>query len=233
MRLHLIRHGQSRNNAEFARTVGPRGLGYPGRVPDPELTALGHRQAATLADAVRAGRTPLSLTHLYSSLTVRAVQTVAPLADALDLPVVLRDDAYEVGGVHHHDLDADTRHPVPGRSVRELSAMCPSVVAPSAVDPDVPWHGGFETVDDALPRARRLLADLCAAHAGTNDVVGLVSHQHFGQFVLAAVLGLGGPPWRRFRIDNTAHVAIDFSVAQPQIEWVNRSDHLSLCDVTN
>ena len=64
-------------------------------------------------------------------------------------------------------------------------------------------------------------------------MVGLVSHQYFGQFVLAAVLGLGGPPWRRFRIDNTAHVAIDFVGAHPQIAWVNRCDHLAPCDVTN
>jgi 2,3-bisphosphoglycerate-dependent phosphoglycerate mutase len=196
MRLYLIRHGQSQNNAVLAATVGLSEYGYPGRVPDPALTTLGHRQAAALADAVRAGRTPLPLTHLYSSFTLRAVQTAAHLADALDLPVVLRQDSHEVGGVHRHDLATDTRHPAIGHSIRQLQHICPRAVAATGSDPCIPWHGGFETEDDALPRAQRMLTALRATHGSTGDIVGLVTHQHFSQFVLAAVLGITGPPWR-------------------------------------
>jgi 2,3-bisphosphoglycerate-dependent phosphoglycerate mutase len=232
MRLHLIRHGQSANNALFMASGGVR-TGYPGRVPDPSLTDLGHRQAAALAEAIRDARTPLALTHLYSSLTLRAVQTAAHLADALDLPVALRDDLHEVGGIHRFDVATGTRHAVTGQSIRQLQDLCPRVVATTGVDRDVPWYGGFETEDDALPRARGLLAGLRQAHSRTDDVVGLVTHQHFSQFLLAGVLGLTRPPWPRFRIDNTAHVAIDLTEADPEVLWVNRCDHLPPDQITN
>jgi 2,3-bisphosphoglycerate-dependent phosphoglycerate mutase len=237
MRLYLIRHGQSANNAFFTangaahRTADTQG--YPGRVPDPALTPQGHQQAAALAEAIRAGRTLLPLTHLYSSLTLRAVQTATYLADALDLPVRLRADLYEVGGVHRFDTATGTRHAMAGHSIRQLKVGCPRAVATADSDQDLPWHGGFETEDDALPRARRLLTDLRRIHGGSTDAVGLVTHQHFGQFLLADVLGISGPPWRRFRIDNTAHVAIDFTRPDPEVHWVNRSDHLSPREVSN
>jgi 2,3-bisphosphoglycerate-dependent phosphoglycerate mutase len=232
MRLYLIRHGQSLNNAAYSDTEGGYAFGSPGRVADPELTPLGHRQAAALARAVRDGRAPLPLTHLYSSRILRAVRTAAHLADALDLTVVLRDDAHEVGGIHHQDPSARTRRPATGLSIDQLQLVSPRVVAPAGSNPADAWHGGFETVDDALPRAHRLLADLATVHGGTGDHVGLVTHQHFSQFILAAVLGLTGPPSPSFRLDNTAHVSLDLTPADPQIHWVNRCDHLAAADVT-
>jgi 2,3-bisphosphoglycerate-dependent phosphoglycerate mutase len=233
MRLYLFRHGQSQNNAAFAGAPDGYRFGNPGRVPDPELTPLGHRQAAALADAIRTGRLPVSLTRLYSSRTLRAVQTAAHLADALDLPVVLREDTHEVGGIHRQDPATGTRHPQTGLSIRRLQDVCPRATAPAGIDPCLPWHGGFESQDDAPARARQLLDDLSATHGNSGDVVGLVAHQHFGQFVLAAVLGIAGPPWPRFRIDNTAHVAIDLTRPTPEIHWVNRHDHLAPDDVSN
>ena len=233
MRLYLIRHGQSLNNAAFRDPAGGYVFGSSGRVPDPALTPLGHRQAEALARAVRDGRTPLPLTHLYSSRFLRAVQTAAHLADVLDLPIALREDAHEVGGIHHQDPATRTRHPATGLSITRLQVVSPRVVAPAGSDPADAWHGGFETVDDALPRARRLLGELLTAHSGSGDRVGLVTHQHFSQFILASVLGITGPPWPNFRIDNTAHVSLDVTPVDPQIHWVNRSDHLAATDVTN
>jgi 2,3-bisphosphoglycerate-dependent phosphoglycerate mutase len=233
MRIYLIRHGQSANNAVYAASGGLVAGGYPGRVPDPTLTRQGHLQAACLAEAIRDSRVPLALTHLYCSLTLRAVQTVAYLADALELPVGLRDDLHEVGGIHRFDLADGSRHPVAGLSIRDLREVCPRVVATAENDQDRPWRGGFETEADALPRARRLLSFLQQTHGRTGDVVGLVTHQYFSQFLLAEVLGLTGPPWRRFRIDNTAHVAIDFTGPHPQVDWVNRCDHVHPDQVSN
>ena len=46
-RIVLIRHGESANNAAYAAT----GL-RTGRVAEPELTAVGHRQAAALGEAL-------------------------------------------------------------------------------------------------------------------------------------------------------------------------------------
>jgi 2,3-bisphosphoglycerate-dependent phosphoglycerate mutase len=63
--------------------------------------------------------------------------------------------------------------------------------------------------------------------------VTVVSHQYFSQFVLAAALGWGGPPWRRFRIDNTGHLSLRLDDGHARVDWVNRVDHLDPADVTN
>ena len=53
MQFYFIRHGQSENNALWERTGSSEG-----RSEDPELTALGHRQAKRLAQFLRQVRTP-------------------------------------------------------------------------------------------------------------------------------------------------------------------------------
>ena len=73
-RVLLIRHGESRGNAE--RRFG-------GHTPTP-LSELGHRQAEATARALAAER----VTALYSSDLLRAVQTAEPLARATGLEII-------------------------------------------------------------------------------------------------------------------------------------------------
>ena len=242
MQIVLVRHGQSTNNHLYETSVRVEDIGAPterrwhrGRVPDPPLTDLGVRQAEALGAALCVGRAPFAPTHLYASLTARAVQTARPLAEATGLPVVLRADAYEVGGIHYYDPDARVRRARPGATLRDLQRHCPAAVPEPGIfgDPDAPWDGGLEQDDAcALPRARGLLDSLRAAH-GPDDVAVVVSHQYFSQFVIAALFGFGGPPWRRFRVDNTAHLAILVDGGRTSVEWVNRCDHLDPADMTN
>ena len=72
-RVLLVRHGQSRGNAE---------LRFGGHSPTP-LSELGHRQAEATARALVKER----VTALYSSDLLRAVQTAEPLARATGLDV--------------------------------------------------------------------------------------------------------------------------------------------------
>lgn len=72
-RVLLIRHGQSEGNAE--RRFG-------GHTPTP-LSALGRRQAEAAARALELE----SITAIYSSDLLRAVETAAPLAAALNLQI--------------------------------------------------------------------------------------------------------------------------------------------------
>jgi 2,3-bisphosphoglycerate-dependent phosphoglycerate mutase len=248
VQLVLVRHGQSSNNALYAEAVAAEraantavrraaaDLRYlRGRVADPPLSALGVRQAQTLGAAFRSGGAPFTPTHLYASPTMRAVQTVSPLAEATSLRVVLHPDAYEVGGVHLFDPQTGTRQARPGATFQELRERCPVIETTPGLFPasDQPWSGGLETHDEqALPRAQRLLTALRAAH-GHDDVVLLVSHQHFSQFVIAAVLGYAAPPGQRFRIDNTGHLSFRLDDGPGRIDWVNRVDHLDPADITN
>ncbi|MDT7952203.1 MAG: histidine phosphatase family protein [Acetobacteraceae bacterium] len=73
----LLRHGQSEFNLHFSRTRIDPGI------EDPHLTPLGHEQAERAAvELAGAG-----LRRIVVSPYTRALQTAAPIARALDLPV--------------------------------------------------------------------------------------------------------------------------------------------------
>lgn len=222
MQLLLIRHAQSANNLLYQQTGAKAG-----RHPDPPLTPLGHRQAQALADHLRPQGGPLALTHLHASLTVRAMQTAAPLARALGLPVHAHADAHEVGGLYWGAWDGE-RGPTPGETPAGLRAHCPGLRWPDHLPPDAPWDGGFEVEHPAVHagRARRLLGDLRARH-GPDDRVGLVTHQLFAQFLIAALLGSDLPRLpATLRVNNTATCAFDLRGDTVRVGWINRHDHL-------
>ncbi len=72
-RLYLVRHGQSAGNAEGR---------FGGHSPTP-LSELGVKQARVTAERLAKER----ISIIYSSDLHRAVQTAAPLAELLDLPI--------------------------------------------------------------------------------------------------------------------------------------------------
>ena len=73
----LLRHGQSEFNLHFTATRRDPGIN------DPKLTELGHQQAEAAAEAL--AREPIR--RILCSPYTRALQTVAPVAKRLGLPV--------------------------------------------------------------------------------------------------------------------------------------------------
>ena len=73
----LLRHGQSEFNLHFTRTRQDPGI------EDPRLTPLGHEQAEAAAERL-AGE---GIGRIMASPYTRALQTAAPLARRLGLPV--------------------------------------------------------------------------------------------------------------------------------------------------
>ncbi len=73
----LLRHGQSEFNLHFAATRRDPGI------IDPKLTELGHAQARHAAEAL-AGE---PIRRIISSPYTRALQTAAPIARRLNLPI--------------------------------------------------------------------------------------------------------------------------------------------------
>ncbi|WP_043835216.1 histidine phosphatase family protein [Muricoccus aerilatus] len=73
----LLRHGQSEFNLHFNATRQDPGI------EDPRLTPLGHEQAEAAAEALAAQ----GVTRILASPYTRALQTAAPLARRLGLPV--------------------------------------------------------------------------------------------------------------------------------------------------
>jgi len=88
MELILVRHGQP-------AWSDPHGRGRN----DPDLTELGHQQARRAARRLADAEDLPGLgdiDRLYASPAVRAQQTAAPIADALDLPIITLDWLWEV-----------------------------------------------------------------------------------------------------------------------------------------
>jgi broad specificity phosphatase PhoE len=75
----LLRHGQTVFNAHFAATRRDPGI------VDPTLTPLGHQQAVRAAEALAGER----IRRIIASPYTRALQTAAPLARRLGLPVAI------------------------------------------------------------------------------------------------------------------------------------------------
>ncbi len=230
--LLLIRHAQSGNNLLWERTGASRG-----RSPDPEITDLGREQAAALARALADGHYGVRPTHLYTSLMLRAVQTAAPIAESLDLPLIGHRESYEVyGPVEFDPEDPERQWPHPGTGRRQLGRVSPRLVWPDAgMSPDASqdtdgwWSGPVERMDQVPDRARRVVAGLVEAHGGTGHLVALVTHGTFTQFLLRELLGITQMTgW--MGITNTA-VSLFRSVAPADeltlAAWVNRFDHLA------
>jgi broad specificity phosphatase PhoE len=94
----LLRHGQSEFNLHFTATRKDPGI------PDPKLTPLGHEQAkAAAADLADQG-----LRRIFASPYTRALQTAAPIAARLGLPVLVNPLVRE-----RYAFSCDIGSPVP------------------------------------------------------------------------------------------------------------------------
>ncbi|GAA5437237.1 histidine phosphatase family protein [Deinococcus aquaticus] len=178
MKLLLIRHAQSQNNV-----IEDRPDYAQARQPDPPLTAHGHASARQFAQDADLG----SVTHLYTSLMLRAVQTAAPIAARLNLPAHGLELAYEYGDLTTGPAGGFT--PVTGSDHATLRTHCPALLWPAHLHGQ-PWHGGAEPWQEPLfhARATQVLTDLRARHPG-QDRVALITHHDFAGALIRAALG--------------------------------------------
>jgi 2,3-bisphosphoglycerate-dependent phosphoglycerate mutase len=225
MHLLLIRHGESVNNALYTDTHD-----WSARVADPELTPRGQEQAARLADRFADGTLPHP--HiLLTSLMRRAVQTAAPLAEALDLPLQGDLLLHEVHGMY--ESTEDSPHPHAGSPASVLQACSPRLILPSDVGDDGWYHRPFETPAIAWKRARLVINQLTARYGETDHLVAAVTHSWFMQYLMRAVIGWPAPDdgnlTSYFMLNTTASVFLSFpGLNSPtEIRWVNRTDHLT------
>ncbi len=234
VRLLIIRHGESSNNLLHSTTGS-----FEGRSPDPELTELGRRQAEALARAMLDGDQPAP-DILYCSLMLRAVQTAAPIADALRISITGHLEAYECGGPY----EGSPQHPKPhpGAPAQRLLAESSRLVLPDGVD-GTGWYRGHGEDDPArAARGRRVIDGLLDRHQGHDVLVGVVCHEWISQHLIRAALGFDAKdgiaePW--FGLSNTGTTLIDMERPVPMTEalhdggpmervlvWHNQTRHL-------
>ncbi|HEV2706754.1 MAG TPA: histidine phosphatase family protein [Pyrinomonadaceae bacterium] len=148
-RVLLVRHGQSQGNAEQR---------FGGHSPTP-LSALGHAQAEATARAL----VTESVTAIYASDLLRAVETAAPLASALRLDINT-SAAFRERSVGHME----------GLTFEEAARQYPDEYAALLRRDFEHVLTGGESYRQMLDRASRELDRVIAQHAG--GTVAVFSH---------------------------------------------------------
>ncbi|MFC3125323.1 histidine phosphatase family protein [Pseudoroseomonas globiformis] len=151
----LLRHGQSEFNLHFTATRRDPGI------KDPKLTPLGQYQAERAAEALAAE----GITRIIASPYTRALQTAAPLARLLNLPVLVQPQVRE-----RYAFTCDI-----GSPRTELSLQWPEL--DWAHLEEVWWPAVEEPADQVEARAR-LFRDEMAVLEDWNSTV-VVSHWGF------------------------------------------------------
>ena len=137
---------------------------------------------------------PWRVDAIYCSLMTRAVQTAAPIAAALGLPLYGRTDLFEVGGPFDLDPATGERVPHAGASADELRTISDRLVLPEPVTNSGWWSGPVENeTDGPTTRAQKLVADIRSKHHD-NTTVAFVSHGYFSQFLFREFLGIDQMP---------------------------------------
>jgi len=154
----LLRHGQSEFNLHFTATKRDPGI------VDAPLTELGHAQAEAAAEALAGS----GITRIVASPYTRALQTAAPLAGRLGLPVMVTPAVRE-----RYKFACDIGTP---RSA--LQAAWPTHDF-SAID-EIWWPAVEEPEEDVVVRARAFRETM----AGLPDWSDTVVISHWG-FILS------------------------------------------------
>ncbi|HXV44963.1 MAG TPA: histidine phosphatase family protein [Anaerolineae bacterium] len=235
MKLFIIRHAQSTNNALPDERD---------RVPDPPLTELGHHQAQLLAEHLATGKNPelsawtsveasvshnrrsYDITKLYCSAMHRSLQTAQPIAQALNLTPEIWLDIHEHGGIY---LDHGAEKGIvgyPGRTRSEILAEFPTCVLPEAITEEGWWTGGQEDWPSVHGRAIKVVAEL-RARAASDERIAIVSHGGFIDALIKSLLNQSPSPHVFYYNFNTAISRIDFrDDGRLDFRYLNRVDHL-------
>lgn len=242
MQLYLLRHAQSENNARWDSNPGEIH-----RYSDIPLTELGREQACLTAEHLAQvnphsrvnkfngdNRRGFGITHIYSSLMLRAAETAHIVAEKLDLPVYGRTDLHEWGGIYETSADGETRTGLPGPDRAYFAEYYPRLILPDDFIETGWWDSRpHEPHTDVPARALRVLKFIRKMHLHTDDHVLIVAHGGFFNMFLGTFLGLTPKRLLKnlennhwFVNNNTSLARIDMTAEFAGLIYQNRSIHL-------
>ena len=233
MQFYFIRHAQSQNNLLY-----DTGASRFARSHDPELTEAGQKQAKLLARFLcRTGSPRLSngrdyynaagfgITHLYTSLMLRAVATGTVVAKELHLPLMAWQDLHESGGLYLEDERTGARVGQCGNNRAYFEKHYPELALPDSCGELGWWNRPFEEHEQAMARGQRFVEELLARHGPTNDRVAVISHGDFYNCFLRVVFQITGQNiW--FDLNNAGITRIDFEKDEARLVYANRVEFL-------
>lgn len=240
MQLYFIRHGQSQNNALWEQTQDVNSF-----IVDPELTEIGHRQADLLATFLSQSQpkhgdpkwdpqnlTGFGITHLYTSLMLRAVQTGNAISKRLGLPLKAWIDLHERGGLVLDELPHEDPVGYPGPNRQFFETHHPHLVLPDELGQEGWWNRPWENQVQRRERAARVAAELLKRHGDSDDRVAIVSHGGFYIHLISALFGFSDESGWWFLMNNTSISRIDFFSQEIQLIYHNRVAHLPAALIT-
>jgi 2,3-bisphosphoglycerate-dependent phosphoglycerate mutase len=239
MQFYFIRHGQSENNALWRRSTDYVKV----RNEDPGLTEVGRQQAEFLAQFLQDTATAIhdrdhqniagfGITHLYSSLMLRAVATGTIIAKTLDLPLVAWEDLHERGGIYLEDEQTGEYIGQPGKNRAYFETHYPDFVLPDSLGEAGWWNRPFEEPEQRLTRVKRFWRDLLERHGRTDDRVAVISHGGFHHDLLTTILNLPETEGHWFALNNAAMTRLDFNDDRIGLIYLNRVDFLPKALIT-
>lgn len=246
MKLYLVRHGQSANNAIWLGTDH-----VDGRSSDPEITDIGHRQAALVGDHLaQSGNEPrqhpfiknsppdFGLTHVYCSLMTRSILTAEYIASRCNLPLLVVPDIFEQSGIYELD-SAGVMQGLPGPGRDYFESRFPDVVLPKCVDENGWWNRPAETTGEFLARVKRIIGNIRREHADSDDCVAMIVHGDFMDQFINELMGVQRHQhnyqndWvANWTFHNTSISRIDFVNGSHTVVYLNRIDHLPVDLIT-
>lgn len=155
----LLRHGQSEFNLHFTATRRDPGIA------DPKLTELGRQQAEAAAEALAGAAGGGRIRRIICSPYTRALETAAPLAKRLNLPIIVTPTVRE-----RYAFSCDI-----GSPRTELSLAWPDLDFSHL---DEVWWPAVEEPDHEIEARAALFRAEMAALPGWQDTV-VVSHWGF------------------------------------------------------
>ncbi len=182
----------------------PIGKAIAGRAPGVHLNASGQAQATALARRLES----LPICAIYSSPLERAIQTAAPIAGCLGLPVS------QAAGLLEVDFGDWT-----GRTLAELDLIT------GWRDFNTNRSGtripGGETMGEVLTRALNELIRIQQCYSGAGQVVALVSHGDVLRVLVAHLLGLPIDMMQRLEIDPASVTVLSLQDREPRLLLLN------------
>ncbi len=198
--VYLSRHGETRSNV----------TGYFMGWSDEDISALGHAQAASLAQ--RLSRLPV--TAVYTSPLKRAHSTALSLARPHQLEPLALDDLIEIGLGDWQGLHRD-----------EIKRRWPELWRQSREDPTGISLPGGESYQQVRERAGRVFERVVAEHQ--EQQVIMVSHDAVIRMFVVHVLGAATSIYRRFEISNASLSTVKMQDGQIRLTLLNDTSHLN------
>jgi 2,3-bisphosphoglycerate-dependent phosphoglycerate mutase len=222
MKLYLIRHAESENNARPAYE----------RTEDPGLTPLGRLQANNLAKWLA----HLPFDELVTSPFRRTLQTTKAILDAASetsRPVKLSvwHDVFERGGCFiGHGPKATQGGEGFNRDeiLKWLQLAAESSVTIDASITNQGWWGAKqrETDEEAATRARRVVDRIEVQFAASQKCIVIVTHADFIRLLLAELIGDAMTMERLGPIRNAGITKLNLANQAWELDWLNSVSHL-------